>query len=79
MEQLHSNRAASLADESRKLYQGAMTKVLTKKVHWNPDLDFDASLDSLPEGVDLAALRERIKPVISHIGGIQWIEGQHRD
>ena len=56
-----------------------MTKALTKMAYWNPDLDFDAVLDSLPEGVDLAALREHIKPVISRIGGIQRIEGHHRD
>ena len=30
LEQLHSNREASLADESRRLCRGAMTKVLTK-------------------------------------------------
>ena len=33
LEQLHSNRAASLAKESRRLCQGAMTKVLTKMEH----------------------------------------------
>ena len=56
-----------------------MTKVLTKVVHWYPDLDFDAALESLPEGVDLTTLEERIKPIISHFGGIQRVEGQHRD
>ena len=30
LERLHANRAASLADEARRLCQGAMTKVLTK-------------------------------------------------
>ena len=30
LEQFHSNRAASLADENRRLCRGAMTKVLTK-------------------------------------------------
>ena len=79
LEQLHANQAASLADEARRLCQGAMTKVLTKMAYWNPNLDFDAALDSLPEGVDLAPLKERIKPVISRIGRIQRIEGQHRD
>ena len=75
----HPNQAASLADESRKLYRGAMTKVLTKVAYWNPGLDFDAALESLPEGVDLAPLKERIKPIINGIDGIQRIEGQHRD
>ena len=48
LERLHANRAASLADESRRLCQGAMTNVLTKVAHWypNPNLDFDAVLES---------------------------------
>ena len=65
LERLHANRAASLADESRRLCQGAMTKVLTKVAHWYPDLDFDDVLESLPEGTDLVPLRERIEPIIS--------------
>ena len=56
-----------------------MTKVLTKVAHWYPDLDFDATLESLPEGIDLAPLRERIKPIISRVGEIQRVEGQRRD
>ena len=56
-----------------------MTKVLTKVAHWYPDLDFDAALESLPEGTDLAPLRERIKPIISRVGEIQRVEGQRRD
>ena len=79
LEWLHTNRAASLADESRRLCQGAMTKVLTKVAHWYPDLDFDAALESLPEGTDLAPLKERIEPIISLIDGIQRVEGQRRD
>ena len=39
-----------------------MTKVLTKVAHWNPKLDFDAALESLPEDADLAVLKERIDP-----------------
>ena len=79
LEQLHANRAASLADEARRLCQGAMTKVLTKVAYWNPNLDFDAALESLPEDVDLMTLEERIKPIIRRIDGIQRVEGQRRD
>ena len=79
LEQLHSNWAASLADESQRLCRGAMTKVLTKVAYWNPNLDFDAALESLPEGVDLAALDERIEPIISRVDGVQRIEDQRRD
>ena len=56
-----------------------MTKVLTKVAHWNPNLDFDAALESLPEDANLAPLKERIKPVISRVDGIERIEGQRRD
>ena len=79
LEQLHSNRAASLADEARRLCRGAMTKVPTKVAHWNPDLDFDTALESLPEGADIAALKERIKRTISRIDGIERVESQRRD
>ena len=79
LEQFLSNRAASLADEARKLCRGAMTKVLTKVAYWNPDLNFDAAQESLPEGVDLATLEERIEPIISHVDGVRRIEGQRRD
>ena len=75
LERLHAHRAASLADEARRLCQGAMTKV----AYWYPDLDFDAALESLPEDTDLAPLRERIKPIISRVGGILRVEGQRRD
>ena len=79
LEQLHSNRAASLADEAWRLCRGAMTKVLTKVAYWNPNLAFDAVLESLPEDADLMALEERIEPVISRVDGVQRVEGQRRD
>ena len=56
-----------------------MTKVLTKMAYWNPDLDFGAAMDSLPDGIDLTVLKERIKPVISSIDEIKRVEGQRRD
>ena len=79
LERLRSNRATSLANEARKLCRGALTKVLTKVAYWNPNLDFDAALESLPEDADLATLEERIKPIISRIDGIQRVEGLRRD
>ena len=79
LKRLHSSWTASLAEESRMLYRGAMTKVLAKIAHWHPDLDFEAVLKSLPEDADIAALKERIKPIISRIDGIQRVEGQRRD
>ena len=73
--QFRSNRATSLANEARKLCRGVLTKVLTKVAYWNPNLDFDAALESLPEDVDLATLEERIKPIISRVDGVRRIEG----
>ena len=79
LQRLHSNRAASLAEESRMLCRGAMTKVLTKLAYWNPNLDFDVALDSFPGDADLTVLEKRIEPIISRVGGIQRVEGQRRD
>ena len=79
LEHFRSTRATFLANDARRLFRGAMTKVLTKVAYWNPNLDFDAALESLPEGVDLAPLKEHIEPIISGIDGIQRVEGQRRD
>ena len=76
---LHSNRTATLAGEARRLCRGVMTKVLTKVAFWNPALDFEAAMDSLPEDADLTVLKECIKPVISRIDEIKRVEGQCRD
>ena len=73
LEQPHSNRAASLADEARRLCRAA------KVAHWNPNLDFDAALESLPEDADLAVLKERIKPIIDCVDGVERVEVQCRD
>ena len=52
-----------------------MTKVLTKMAYWNPDLDFEASLDSLPDDMDPMPLEERIEPVIGRIDGVRRVQG----
>nr|XP_020146916.1 myosin-7B-like [Aegilops tauschii subsp. strangulata] len=38
--------------------EAKLSEVLTKVVHWNPSLDFDAALESLPEDADLTTLEE---------------------
>ena len=76
---LHSNRTAMLAEETRRLCRKVMTKVLTKTVYWNPDLDFAATMKSLPDGADLMVLKERIKPITDCINEIKSVEGQRRD
>ena len=79
LEQLRSNLATHLANESRRLCRGALTKVLTKVAFWNPNVDFADALESLSEGVDLTALEERIVPIISCVDGVKRVEGQRRD
>ena len=76
---LHSSRVAMLAGEARRLCRRVVTKVLTKMAYWNPDLDFEAAMDSLPDGTDLTVLKERIKPVISSIDEIKRVEGHRRE
>ena len=76
---LHSNKTTTLAEEARRLCRRVVTKVLTKVAHWNPNLDFAASMKSLPDGVDLTVLKERIKPIIDCIDEIKRVEGQRRD
>ena len=58
---------------------GVMTKVLTKMAYWNPDLDFDAAMGSLLDGIDLTVLKERIKPITNGIDEIKRVQGQRRD
>ena len=79
LEQLRSNRATYLANESRRLCRGALTKVLTKVAFWNPTVNFADTLESLPEEADLAVLKERIKPIINCVDGVERVEGQRRD
>ena len=79
LERLHSDWTASLAEESRVLCRGVMTRVLAKIAHWHPDLDFEAVLKSLPEDADIAALNERIKPILKRIDKIKRLDGQPRD
>nr|XP_020184668.1 lamin-C-like [Aegilops tauschii subsp. strangulata] len=65
LERLRSNQAVYLANESRRLCQCALTKVLTKVAFWNPSIDFADALEILPEDADLTALEEHIEPIIS--------------
>ena len=46
LEQLRSNRATYLANESRRLCHDALTKVLTKVAFWNPTVNFANMLES---------------------------------
>ena len=74
---LHDGRATHLANESRKLCQGALLKVLTKVAYRNPGLDFNQ--DSLPADADRRALEELVMPVVSLVDHVTRVEGQCRD
>ena len=56
--------------------RGVVTRVLAKIAHWHPDLDFEATLKSLPEDADIAALNEHIKPILSRVDKIKRLEVQ---
>ena len=58
---------------------GCPDQVLTKVSFWNPSVDFANALESLPEDANLAALKERIEPIISCVDGVKTVEGQRRD
>lgn len=79
LEQLRSNQATYLANEARRLYRGALTKVLTKVAFWNPCVDFANALKSLPEDGDLMALEERIEPIMSCVDRVKRVEDQRQD
>ncbi len=36
-------------------------------------------MDSLPDGTDLTVLKERIKPIVDCVDGVERVEGQRRD
>jgi hypothetical protein len=76
---LHSSRATQLANESRKLCQGILLKVLTKVAYRNPGLNLTNVLDSLPEDADRKALEEFVAPIVDMVDHVKRVEGQHRD
>ena len=53
--------------------------MLNKVAFWNPAVNFANMLESLPEEVDLTVLKERIKPIIDCVDGVERVEGQRRD
>jgi hypothetical protein len=76
---LRSNRAAHLANESRKLCRAVLSKVLTKVAYRNPGLNLTNVLASLPETADLKALEELVAPIVDRVSGVKRVEGQRRD
>nr|XP_020182875.1 translation initiation factor IF-2-like [Aegilops tauschii subsp. strangulata] len=62
LEQLKSNRESTLADESRRMCLGAMTKVLTKLAFRYPDLDFNDAVDTCRKTRTSLGLRSASSP-----------------
>jgi hypothetical protein len=72
---LHSKRATHLANESRKLCWAILLKVLVKVVHQNPGINLNNVLDSLPENVDLEALKELVAPIVDKVSQVKRVKG----
>ncbi|KAI4997093.1 hypothetical protein ZWY2020_052435 [Hordeum vulgare] len=79
VEQLHSGKAARLANESHKLCWVVLLKVLTKVVHKNPSINLTNVLERLPKDVDLKALEELVMPIIDKVNQVKRVEGQCMD
>ena len=76
---LQANRATHLANESRKLCQAVLLKVLVKVAHKNPGINLTNVLDRLPKDADLKALEELVTPIIDRVSHVKRVKGQRRD
>jgi DNA repair exonuclease SbcCD ATPase subunit len=79
LKQLQDNYPAQLADESRRLCQGALRKVLMKVAYRNPGLNLTNVLRSLPKDADLEALEGLVAPIVNKVSEIKRVEGERRD
>ena len=79
LKQLQDNYPAQLADESRRLCQGALRKVLMKVAYRNPGLNLTNVLRSLPKDADLEALEVLVAPIVNKVSEIKRVEGECRD
>ena len=79
LEQLHSDRKAHLANESRKLCQAVLRKVLTKVVYRNPSINLANVFDHLPKDADLKAAEELVAPIVDRVSQVKRVEGDRRD
>lgn len=79
LKKLQDNYPAQLADEARRLCQGALRKVLVKVAYRNPGLNLTNVLRSLPKDADLEALEALVAPIVDKVSKIQRVEGDRRD
>ena len=79
LKKLQDNYPAQLADEARRLCEGALRKLLMKVAYRNPGLNLTNVLRSLPKDADLEALEALVAPIVDKVSKIQRVEGDHRD
>jgi hypothetical protein len=79
LKQLQVDHRAQLADESRRLCQGVLQRLLVKIAYRNPGVDFTKIFKRLPKGFDPAPLEALVAPVVDRVNQIQRVESEHRD
>jgi len=61
---LQANHTSKLANESRKLCQEVLQKLLMKVAYRNPGIDFSKIFSRLPKDADVKALEELVAPIV---------------
>ena len=76
---LQANQTSKLANESRKLCQEVLQKLLMKVAYRNPGVDFSNIFKGLPKNADVKALEELVAPIVDRVGQVKRVEGDRRD
>ena len=63
----HKGRAKKFADESRILVRNVVLRILSKVVHYNPDVDMSNIFKKLPDGPELEAARQAVTPIADKV------------
>jgi hypothetical protein len=79
LQQLQVDHRAQLADESRRLCQGVLQRLLVKIAYRNPGVNFTNIFKSLPKDYDTTRLEALVAPVMDRVSQVKRVEGQHRD
>jgi chromosome segregation ATPase len=79
LKQLQENHRTKLANESRKLCQGVLRRLLVKIAYRNPGVDFTNIFKKLPKGYDTTPLEALVAPIVDRVGQVQRVEGEYRD
>ena len=72
------DRAASFANESRKLARDALFLVLSNLAFFHPELDLSDGFKKLPSGADTSAATEKAVPLSDRILKVSRTQGSHR-